>query len=118
MSPILTFSVLELQRGYLYQNGIEFRQKVIGAGLNLFWGHLNYFSGGTDLSLTVGHVSECPHSGTRYSLVTGNSTKPNQTKTNKQTKPNITTPHNTVQKYAHFKVNHYYPGQGWGWGWY
>ena len=31
---------------YLYQNGVEFRQKVIGAGLNLFWGHLHYFSGG------------------------------------------------------------------------
>ena len=26
----------------LYQNGVEFRQKGIGAGLNLFWGHLNY----------------------------------------------------------------------------
>ena len=37
MGPFLTFSVLELQRGYLYQNGVEFRQKVIGAGLNLFW---------------------------------------------------------------------------------
>ena len=42
----LTFSVFELQKGYLYQNGVEFRQKVIGAGLNLFWGHLHYFSGG------------------------------------------------------------------------
>ena len=31
----LTFSVFELQRGYLYQNGVEFRQKGIGAGLNL-----------------------------------------------------------------------------------
>ena len=30
---------------YLYQNGVEFRQKGIGAGLNLFWGHLHYFSG-------------------------------------------------------------------------
>ena len=39
----LTFSVFELQRGYLYQNGVEFRQK---AGLNLFWGHLHYFSEG------------------------------------------------------------------------
>ena len=28
--------------GYLYHNGVEFCQKVIGAGLNLFWGHLNY----------------------------------------------------------------------------
>ena len=46
MGPFLTFLVLELQRGYLYQNGVEFRQKVIGAGLNLFWGHLHYFSGG------------------------------------------------------------------------
>ena len=36
----------ELHRGYLYQNGVEFRQKMIGAGLNLFWGHLHYFSGG------------------------------------------------------------------------
>ena len=45
MGLFLTFSVFELQRGYLYQNGEEFRQKVIGAGLNLFWGHLHYFSG-------------------------------------------------------------------------
>ena len=30
----LTFSVFELQRGYLYQNGIEFHQKVIGANVN------------------------------------------------------------------------------------
>ena len=37
MGPFLTFSVLELQRGYLYQNGVEFHQKLIGAGLNLFW---------------------------------------------------------------------------------
>ena len=37
---------LSLQRGYLYQNGVEFSQKVIGAGLNLFWGHLNSSSGG------------------------------------------------------------------------
>ena len=42
MGLFLTFSVLELQRGYLYQNGVEFRQKVIGAGLNLFSGHLYY----------------------------------------------------------------------------
>ena len=34
MGIFLTFSVFELQRGYLYQNGVEFRQKVIGAGLN------------------------------------------------------------------------------------
>ena len=46
MGLFLTFSIFELQRGYLYQNGVEFRQKVIGAGLNLFWGHLHYFSGG------------------------------------------------------------------------
>ena len=46
MGLFLTFSVFELQRGYLYQNGVEFRQKVIGAGLNLFWGHLHYFSEG------------------------------------------------------------------------
>ena len=45
MGLFLTFSVFELQIGYLYQNGVEFRQKVIGAGLNLFWGHLHYFSG-------------------------------------------------------------------------
>ena len=44
MGLFLTFSVFELQRGYLYQNGVEFRHKVIG--LNLFWGHLHYFSGG------------------------------------------------------------------------
>ena len=36
LGPFLSFLVLELQRGYLYQNGVEFRQKVIGAGLNLF----------------------------------------------------------------------------------
>ena len=46
MGLFLTFSVFELQRGYLYQNGVEFRKKLIGAGLNLFWGHLHYFSGG------------------------------------------------------------------------
>ena len=46
MGPFLTFIVLELQRGYLYQNGVEFRQKVIGAGLNLFLGHLHFSSGG------------------------------------------------------------------------
>ena len=46
MGPFLTFLVLELQRGYLYQNGVEFRQKVIGFNLNLFSGHLNYSSGG------------------------------------------------------------------------
>ena len=40
MGLFLTSSVLEQQRGYLYQNGVEFRQKVIGADLNLFWGHL------------------------------------------------------------------------------
>ena len=45
MGLFLTFSVFELQRGYLYQNGVEFRQKVIGAGLNLFWGYLHYISG-------------------------------------------------------------------------
>ena len=47
MGLFLTSSVFELQRGYSYQkqNGVEFRQKVIGAGLNLFWGHLHYFSG-------------------------------------------------------------------------
>ena len=45
MGIFLTFSVFELQRGYLYQNRVEFRQKVIGAGLNLFLGHLHYFSG-------------------------------------------------------------------------
>ena len=32
MGLFLTFSVFERQRGYLYQNGVEFRQKVIGAG--------------------------------------------------------------------------------------
>ena len=42
MGLFLTISVFELQRGYLYQNGVEFRQKVIGADLNLFWGHLKY----------------------------------------------------------------------------
>ena len=64
MGLFLTFSVFELQRGYLYQNGVEFRQKVIGAGLNLFWGHLH--RGSKDLSLTVGHESQCLYSGTRY----------------------------------------------------
>ena len=43
MGLFLTFSVFELQRCYLYQNGVEFRQKVTGAG---FVGHLHYFSGG------------------------------------------------------------------------
>ena len=40
------FLILELHRRYLYQNGVEFHYKLIGAGLNLFWGHLHYFSGG------------------------------------------------------------------------
>ena len=39
MGLFLTFSVFELQRGYLYQNGVEFHQKVNGADLNLFWAH-------------------------------------------------------------------------------
>ena len=30
MGPFLTFLVSELQRGYLYQNGVEYHQKVIG----------------------------------------------------------------------------------------
>ena len=35
MDPFLIFFVvLELKRGYLYQKGVGFRQKVIGAGLN------------------------------------------------------------------------------------
>ena len=38
MGLFVTFSVLELQRAYIYQNGVEFSQNVIGAGLNLFWG--------------------------------------------------------------------------------
>ena len=46
MGIFLTFSIFELQRGYLYQNGVEIRQKMIGAVLNLFWGHLFYVSGG------------------------------------------------------------------------
>ena len=66
MGLFLTFSVFELQRGYLYQNGVEFRQKVIGGGLNLFWSSSLLLRGYTDLSLTVGHMSECPHSGMRY----------------------------------------------------
>jgi len=59
MGLFLTFSVFELQRGYLYQNGVEFRQKVIGAGLHLFWGHLHYFLGGiwTFPLLTVTYAS-------------------------------------------------------------
>ena len=32
MGLFVTFSVLEVQRGYLYQTGVEFRQKVIGDG--------------------------------------------------------------------------------------
>ena len=63
MGPFLTFLVLELQRGYLYQNGVEFRQKVIGAGLKLFSSLLLRRS--KELSLADGHVSECPDSGTR-----------------------------------------------------
>ena len=46
MGPFLTFLVSVLQRGYLYQNGVDFSQKMIGAGLNLFWGHFHYSSGG------------------------------------------------------------------------
>ena len=46
-NPIL---VLGLQRGYFYQNGVEFCQKVIGAGLNLFW-PLNFVLGFTRMSL-------------------------------------------------------------------
>ena len=65
MGLFLTFSVFELQRGYLYQNGVEFRQKVIGAGLNLVI--FTTSQGYMDLSPAVGHVRECPHSGTRYS---------------------------------------------------
>ena len=64
MGIFLTFSVFELQRGYLYQNGVEFRQKVIGAGLNLVI--FTTSQGYMDLSPAVGHVRECPHSGTRY----------------------------------------------------
>ena len=45
-APVVRLVLVELQRGYLYQNGEEFRQKVIGAGLNMFWGHLNYLLGG------------------------------------------------------------------------
>ena len=66
MGLFLTFSVFELQRGYLYQNGVEFRQKVIGAGLNLVI--FTTSQGYMDLSPAVGHVRECPHSGTRYFL--------------------------------------------------
>ena len=36
MGPFLTLPVLELQIGYLHQNGVEFCQQVIGAGFNLF----------------------------------------------------------------------------------
>ena len=64
MGLFLTFSIFELQRGYLYQNGVEFRQKVIGAGLNLVI--FTTSQGYMDLSPAVGHVRECPHSGTRY----------------------------------------------------
>ena len=32
MDPFLTFSVLELQKGYLYQNGVEFHQQFNGIG--------------------------------------------------------------------------------------
>ena len=47
MGLFLTFSVFELQRGYLL---------VISTSQGIY----------ADLSLAVGHVSECPHSGTRY----------------------------------------------------
>ena len=43
---------------------VEFRQKVIGAGLNLSSSLL--LRGYMDLSPAVKHVRECPHSGTRY----------------------------------------------------
>ena len=55
----MTFSVLELQRGYiyqLYQNGLEFRQKVIGAFFGIIFTTM-------DLSLALGHISEYPSSG-------------------------------------------------------
>ena len=64
MGLFLTFSVFYLQRGYLYQNGVEFRQKLIGDG----WLILVLVSSSillmeyTDLFLAVGHMSECPHS--------------------------------------------------------
>ena len=37
MDLFLTFSVFELHRVYLYQHEVKFRQKVIGASLNMFW---------------------------------------------------------------------------------
>ena len=57
MGLFLTFSVLELQRGYLYQNGVEFRQKVIGAGLNFFWGHYFLFRSFFVLEVTIVRTS-------------------------------------------------------------
>ena len=43
--PFYNFFSFRATESYLYQNGVEFHQKVIGAGLNLIWGHL-YYSGG------------------------------------------------------------------------
>ena len=39
MGLFLTFSIFELQRGYLYQNGVEFRQKVTQTfpSLSVMW---------------------------------------------------------------------------------
>ena len=67
MGLFLTFSVFDLHRGYLYQNGVEFRQKSDWCRFKLVLGSSSLLLRGcTDLSLAIGHVSECPHSGTRY----------------------------------------------------
>ena len=59
MGPFLTFLVSELQRGYLYKNGVEFHQEVNGADLNLFWGHhLNYEKQWRHLTVNNGTMSD------------------------------------------------------------
>ena len=65
MGLFLTFSVFELQRGHLYQNGVQWGSDwcwfklVLGSYSLLLRGYM-------DLSHAVGHVRECPHSGMRY----------------------------------------------------
>ena len=66
MGLFITFSVLELQRGYLYQNGVKFRQKVIGAVLG---SSSLLLRGSKDFSLAVGHVNVTPYDLKRSGVV-------------------------------------------------
>jgi len=65
MGLFLTFSVFELQRGYLWgrispESDWCWFKLVLRSSSLLLRGYM-------DLSPAVGHVRECPHSGTRYS---------------------------------------------------